>query len=312
MTSPFEPTRAPGGRLTRLGVVFDASTEPARMTALARMSERAGIDAIWIAESIETPADGPASDALELSLAIAADLGRARLGVLVDPRRRLPADLVAAVADLSERTAARVEVSILASEVTAAYSAALVVAFAALGGPRITISALVERPDDLADFVEAIDDVVLAGWSHADLERAAAVIRTASGLAGRDPATLGIAALIPVSIGRTGAEASARADHDPVFARFGHPAEIGVYGTLEECQDQVIALAHAGVSDLRCILPAAPDVHDVIAQLTAMVVGTTDVLRPGSVRSPAPPPPAGWGGRGPKSHPSVSDDSTRR
>jgi hypothetical protein len=66
---------------------------------------------------------------------------------------------------------------------------------------------------------------------------------------------------------------------------------------LEDCQDRVIALAHAGITDLRCLLPSTPDILDVIAQLTAITVGTTDVLIPGSLRSPAPPPPAGWGGR---------------
>ncbi len=75
----------------------------------------------------------------------------------------------------------------------------------------------------------------------------------------------------------------------------------------------MIALAHAGITDLRCVLPNAPDVHDVIAQLTAIAVGTTDVLRPGALRSPAPPPPEGWGGRYPEPpRASVSDGSRRR
>ncbi len=68
-----------------------------------------------------------------------------------------------------------------------------------------------------------------------------------------------------------------------------------------------IALAHAGVTDLRCVLPGAPDIHDVIAQATAMTVGTVAKLRPGAPRSPAPPPPEGWGGRSrfPGRHPEV-------
>jgi hypothetical protein len=70
-----------------------------------------------------------------------------------------------------------------------------------------------------------------------------------------------------------------------------------VFGTLEQCHERVIALAHAGVTDLRCVLPNAADVHDVIAQVTAMSIGTVDQLAPGSPRSPAPPPPEGWGGR---------------
>jgi hypothetical protein len=70
-----------------------------------------------------------------------------------------------------------------------------------------------------------------------------------------------------------------------------------VFGTLEQCHERVITLAHAGVTDLRCVLPNAPDVHDVIAQATAMTVGTVAKLAPGAPRSPAPPPPEGWGGR---------------
>ncbi|HEU5322057.1 MAG TPA: hypothetical protein VFX28_14720, partial [Methylomirabilota bacterium] len=92
-------------------------------------------------------------------------------------------------------------------------------------------------------------------------------------------------------------EARARADAEPRFRGSGHPAEVGVFGRLEECQDRVIALAHLGVSDLRCRPPDTPDVHDVIAQLTAMVVGSAAVLRPDAARSRAPAPPAGWGGR---------------
>jgi len=100
-----------------------------------------------------------------------------------------------------------------------------------------------------------------------------------------------------VSIGRTSAEAHARASHDPRFHDIGHPATRGIFGTLEQCQDRAIELAHLGVTDLRCLLPNTPDVHDAIAQLTAVVVGTVDVLTPNSPRSKAPDPPEGWGGR---------------
>jgi hypothetical protein len=96
---------------------------------------------------------------------------------------------------------------------------------------------------------------------------------------------------LPVSIGRTWAEAAARAELDPTFRGYGRPAEVGLFGRLEECQEQVIALAHEGVTDLRCVLPDAPDVHDVVAQLTAVAVGSLDTHRPGAPRSPDPPAP---------------------
>src|SRR5205809_1748799 len=122
-------------------------------------------------------------------------------------------------------------------------------------------------------------------------------VRAGCEAAGRDPASLGIAVDVQVSIGRTSAEAHARASHDPRFHDIGHPATRGIFGTLEQCQDRAIELAHLGVTDLRCLLPNTPDVHDAIAQLTAVVVGTVDVLTPNSPRSKAPDPPEGWGGR---------------
>src|SRR5438094_290270 len=107
-------------------------------------------------------------------------------------------------------------------------------------------------------------------------------------------ASLGIAVELPVSIGRTSAEAEARAGAAPGFRAISRGSRSALVGTLEQCQDRVIELAHAGVTDLRCIVPNTDDVHDVIAQLTAMVVGTVSVLTPSSARSQAPDPPEGW------------------
>ena len=96
---------------------------------------------------------------------------------------------------------------------------------------------------------------------------------------------------VTVSIGRTEAEASARADLDPSMAGTNHPSEGGLYGTLEDCQVRVAALAAQGVTDLRCVLPRTPDVHDVVAQLTAVAVGNLTTHGPGTTRSADPPPP---------------------
>ena len=304
----FDPTRAPLGRLTRLGIVLDGSPPPARLAALARMCERAGIGAVWIADS----PDGDL-DALMVVGQVGADFEGAHLGLMVDPARRSPSQLAVGLAQLAQSTRASIEVSVLNGQPsTADYAAALSVELA-VAPPRPRISAVAETADAVGRLLATVDDVVLTAWHHLDLETAADEARAAAVDAGRDPTSLGVAALLPVSIGRTGAEASARADLDPRFAERGHPADIGIFGTLEECQDRVIALAHAGISDLRCMLPDVPDVHDVIAQLTAITVGTTEVLRPGALRSPAPPPPEGWGGRFPQPPgASVSDGSRRR
>lgn len=141
---------------------------------------------------------------------------------------------------------------------------------------------------DLAGF-----DVVWAESEVAATQLAAVVKRAALQVLPGE--TEPWARLLPVSIGRTTAEARARAGLD--YSGYGQPERDGIFGTLEECQDQVIALAHQGVTDLRVVLPDAADIDDVVAQLTAMVVGSTEVLRPDAPRSVAPDAPRDWGGR---------------
>ncbi len=270
--TPFDPTRAPAGRLARLGVVVDPA-DPAAV-AVARFADLAGIDVVWAIHL----GDGPAVDAT----ALAAGLARSRLGVTIGVEGRPP--VVADEVTVDAGTATLDTVRRLRADLEPAPT-------------RPRIAAVADTPEAVAPLLGVVDDLVLPAWRFPDLETAADEVRAQAQEAARDPATLGVAALLPVSIGRTSTEAEARADRDPRFAMLGHPRDVGLFGTLEECQDRVIALAHAGISDLRCILPAAPDVHDVIAQLTAVTIGTTDVLVPGSLRSPAPPPPDGWGGR---------------
>ena len=287
--TPFDPTRAPAGRLARLGVVVDPIAPDA--VAIARFADLAGIDIVWAASLTEGGTDvGPA--------ALAPALSRARLGAISGRDAGLLPGVHEVTVDAGDASAAVVQR--LRGEAAGRTS-------------PVRVAAVAESPASFGALIPIVDDVVLPAWHFPDLETAADEVRAEAQEAGRDPASLGVAALIPVSIGRTGTEAEARADRDPLFARLGHPREIGVFGTLEECQDRVIALAHAGISDLRCILPAVPDVHDVIAQLTAVTIGTTDVLTPGSLRSPAPPPPDGWGGR-PEQPPrqQVSGGSRRR
>jgi hypothetical protein len=128
-----------------------------------------------------------------------------------------------------------------------------------------------------------VDDPDRARVMAADLKDATVLVRPE-----RDEPW---ARTVAVSIGRTEAEAAARADANPAFADTGHPREHGLFGTLEQCQDAVIALAHQGVVDVRCLLPDTPDVHDVIAQLTAVAIGSLVTHRPDAERSAAPPPP---------------------
>lgn len=114
--------------------------------------------------------------------------------------------------------------------------------------------------------------------------------------AASDAAGPPVLAEVTVSVGRTAAEARARADADELFTLAGHPAEQGLFGTLEECQAAAARLAQAGATELVCYLPLASDLPDVLAQLRSIAIGA-GVLRPGEPPSAAPPPPDGWGGR---------------
>jgi alkanesulfonate monooxygenase SsuD/methylene tetrahydromethanopterin reductase-like flavin-dependent oxidoreductase (luciferase family) len=295
----FQPTLAPPGRLVRLGVVLDARGLGARLAEVARMCDRAGIGAIWMDDSAPP---GASPDPLAALRELATVVGRAALGVMVDGRRPLPA--------LDGLPAGRLELTFTGQDGRAAVAELLAAPDASGGGPtapprpppRPTLAMEAGDPERLdrerlAWLAGVADDLLVVA---ADVDRAAEqarALREAFALAGRDPASLGVAVRLPLSIGRTVAEATARWDAEPAFAALGPPARAGVFGTLEQCHERVIALAHAGVTDLRCVLPNAPDVHDVIAQATAMTVGTVAKLVPGAPRSEPPPPPEGWGGR---------------
>jgi alkanesulfonate monooxygenase SsuD/methylene tetrahydromethanopterin reductase-like flavin-dependent oxidoreductase (luciferase family) len=153
------------------------------------------------------------------------------------------------------------------------------------------VSIELRAPSDAAVAARVADNVVIPAAGVACLDETVELVQRECAAVGRTPASLGIAVELPVSIGRTMAEARARADAEPLFASLGHPAEVGIFGTLEQGQDRVIALAHRGVTDLRCVLPNSADVADVIAQLTAVAVGTVGALRPQSPRSRPPDPP---------------------
>jgi alkanesulfonate monooxygenase SsuD/methylene tetrahydromethanopterin reductase-like flavin-dependent oxidoreductase (luciferase family) len=299
----FDPTIPPPKRLVRLGLVLDGRTPGDAVPGLARMCERAGIDVVWVAEAMAGTALHGDLDSWSVAAGLLAGLDKATVGAMIAGLRN---DV--SLANVPDR----LEICLLDGGVGG--SAARSLRDALSRSPSSArLSVMARSSKELGPLLTVADDIVLSAWHHDDLETAADEARAAAVDAGRDPASLGVAALVPVSVGRTDAEATARAEMDPEFARFGHPADIGIFGTLEECQDRVIALAHAGITDLRCVVPATPDVHDVIAQLTAITIGTVDVLVPGSLRSPSPPPPEGWGGRPDRPlAPRVSAGSRRR
>lgn len=252
------PLMVPSGRLVRLGLVLDTASDEVHVRRCAVLAERAGIDALWLAPLTATEA-APTAGVLE-RLAVAAGATESLL---------LGAWLEAIPPSVPAPLRGRLEVTVPAE---------------AFGPPTAGI--------------RRVDPAVL-GPSIA-VPGADVLVVPAPSISRAEPPPSSpptpLAVLATCSIGRTSAEARARADTDPLFPIAGHPADGGIFGTLEECQYQVLALAKRGVVDVRGVLPTSPDVHDVIAQLSAVATGTLDVLGT-EARSPDPPAPEGWGGR---------------
>jgi alkanesulfonate monooxygenase SsuD/methylene tetrahydromethanopterin reductase-like flavin-dependent oxidoreductase (luciferase family) len=300
--SPRRPTLAPAGRLVRLGVVLDLGGQMERLREIARMCDRAGIGAVWVEEARATAtANATALDAWTVLTLVAPAVTRANLGAMFLAGTR-PADVLARMAaTLGAVLGGRLEVGLraadgddLAAELALLARELAPVAAGTALPPRTVELPPAPAPGLLRELAAAADNVLLP---QVDVEDAAALAGAVREAAGGGPAGPGIAARLPVSVGRTKAEARARWDATPAFGGLGDPERVAVFGTLEHCHETVIGLAHAGVTELRCLLPDAIDVHDVIAQLTAMAVGTVDKLSPGAPRSPSPAPPEGWGGR---------------
>jgi hypothetical protein len=88
---------------------------------------------------------------------------------------------------------------------------------------------------------------------------------------------LHVGVAVGVSIGRTMSEAQARVARDPFLAASG-VADAGLFGPFEQVQEQVLALAAAGVDWLRADLADEHDIADLLAQLRAATVGPALVL----------------------------------
>lgn len=309
----FQPTVPPPGRLVRLGLILDTRNDWSRLSETARMCDGAGFDTLWLKDRL-APNDDEASrkEAWTVLSIVARDVRRARLGAILNPAFRPPAILAAMARTLDDALGGRLELSFTAGSHLAEHVALGLdfpdedAAWHRTEGYAAIVRSLLDHPtlaiagDTAPAFDVAAriaDDVVLSPSDPGGAARLVDLIRIACERNDRDVGTIGVAMVVPVSIGRTTAEASARADADRHFQSMGPAREVGVFGTLEQCQERVIELAHAGISDLRCAVPDAPDMPDILAQLTAIAIGTVDVLRPGSPRSKSPDPPEGWGGR---------------
>lgn len=302
----YRPTGPPAGRLVRLGVVLDRRSAADRLRQVATMCELARIDAVWLRD--DAGADRPPLDVWAALAVVAGATARVRLGMMIDVRAMPSETLAARVEALDHGLRRRLEIGVGAgglrrsrpsfgSEDEAALLRAVEACAVAIRRRGVPVSVDAVDPAFLAAAARVADDIVLPATPIAETRAALVEVQRVCEATGRAAESLGLGLEVPVSVGRTSAEAQARAEAETRFRTLGHPAEVGIFGRLEQCQDRVIELAHLGVTDLRCVLPDCADVHDVIAQLTAMVVGSAAVLAPHASRSKAPGPPEGWGGR---------------
>ncbi len=325
----FRPVVAPPGRLSRLALVLDPRNGPSQTMRIAQMAERAGLQALWVNDRLVT-ADGlPRMEAWTMLTIAAMYTSQIRVGVMFTAGLRSPQGVAAMAGSLDTVIDGRLELGVTTGwferehvglglpfpnaatriEETRSFAWQLsnlvrgepvVEAGPVLGlsspqpgGPTLTMEA--RGPRQLAIALELADNILLPTKPLAEIAETITSARQASQDSGRDPESLGFAVQLPVSVGRTNAESDVRVEIDDMLAQMD-TRTIGVHGDLERCQDIMIELAHLGIGEIRCVLPNTADIDDVIAQLTATTIGTTEILKPGAERSQAPEPPHGWGG----------------
>jgi len=128
-------------------------------------------------------------------------------------------------------------------------------------------------------YVRGVPDPAAAGvvLSSASRAHTAALAAAAARVRADVNPGLRVGVALGVSIGRTMSEAQARVARDPFLAATGVP-EAGLFGTFEQAQEQVLALAAAGVDWIRADLADEQDIADLLAQLRAAAVGPAHVL----------------------------------
>jgi hypothetical protein len=277
------PVTAPEAREVRLSVVIDGRLDVARARQVATLTDRLGLAGIWLRYPW-WPLSGSGLSEIDRAglLAVLASGVQAPPGLIVD----------ADAAGQGEADDAWLDrlVQAASPRIALAGSPPAVTRWQGLLGRRpglaVTQLALPAGDGDAGVAAGAVFVPCAPGRNLVGEVSAAA-----SAASGRP-----VLAEVTVSVGRTDAEARARADADELFTLAGHPARQGLFGTLEECQATAARLAHAGATELVCYLPLASDLPDVLAQLRSIAIGA-GALRPGEPPSPAPPPPTGWGGR---------------
>ena len=245
----FRPTRPPAGRLVRLGLVLDTRNTPDRLREVARMCDRAGVDELWVADPGVSVDDGARLEAWTALTLAGRDTSRARVGAMVDVTLRPAAAALAAMAgSLDPAVGWRLEIGLRGGrmeEYATIFRKLLIREGAGApgrqpAGPPVSVEATDSL--EIAMAARVADDVVIPAAAGPDLLSVVERVREGREAAGRDPSSLGIAVELPVSIGRTSAEAEARAGAAPGFRAIGRASRPALVGTLEQCQDRVIEL----------------------------------------------------------------------
>jgi len=305
--TPLQRVTVPRSRTLALSVVIDGRLEVSRARQVAVLAGRLGLAGVWLrypwwpglAVAAESAHSSPAAEPAALSVSGAAD--PVALLTSLTAQAPLPAGLlIDADADSAKRPG-RPGASLLAAkrekQETGNGPFGMQVGIsgspAAVGEWRRELGrgsgTLMQVAVPAGEDGEGVTALLVPFGTGRDLR--ACVVAAAQAARGRP-----VLAEVTVSVGRTSGEARARADAEELFAVAGHPADQGLFGTLEECQAAAASLAHAGATELICSLPLASDLPDVLAQLTAIAIGAA-VLVPGQPPSQSPPPPIGWGGR---------------
>ena len=266
-------------KLVQLSVIIDGRLDSVRARQVAILADRLGLAGVWLRQPWPLAVSAVGWDPLAASAVSEDPLAEPGSGLRIPPGIIVDADAADAADAANAADTGWLNRVRTPRRIALTGTPAAIARWQQLIGPGVDLAVSLPAGDSEwhAVFIPCAPGRDLA----AEVSAAVAVA------AGRP-----VLAEVAVSVGRTAAEARARADMDELFA----PDQQGLFGTLEECQATAARLGQAGVTELVCCLPLASDLPDVLAQVRSIAIGAA-VLRPGEPPSAAPPPPAGWGGR---------------
>ena len=179
----FKPTVPPPGRLARLGVVLDTRNPPDRLREVAKMCDRAGIDALWVRDQAAPAGGAPRLDAWTALVLAGLATSRIRMGAMLDIAFRPPAMVVAMAATLDVALGGRLEIGVSGGASTAraarleAYSTLLRTLLAGESTRGFPLSVAARGPLEIAVAARVADDVVLSATAFPELRATVQKVR---------------------------------------------------------------------------------------------------------------------------------------